>query len=460
MPHLPKILLAIWTALTFQGWAPLLSAAVEKTRPNVVILYTDDHGTRDLGALGAADLETPHMDAIVRSGVAFTQFYAAPVCTPSRVSLMTGKAPLRTGLPGNIIAIPNQKDGLHADEFTLVDLFKSGGYRTGHFGKWHLGFSEETQPLAHGFDHTFGHLVGCIDNYSHFYYWRGPNRHDLHRNGKEVFHDGEYFPELMLNEAKAFIGNNETQPFFIYFAMNAPHYPYQGTKKWLDHYSAANMSEARKLYAAFLSTQDEIIGELMGFLKARGLLKNTIVILQGDNGHSVEERAHYGGGFAGPFRGAKASLFEGGIRVPAAIAWPDQVPPGQIRDQLAANTDWLPTLAELCDLRLPTDAYDGQSLVPVIENAAHPGVHQAGYGWAFRNQWAVRKGNWKLMFNPLTNQTNADGKRIAHDGLFLANIKDDPGEQKNLIDQYPRQAAELETLYREWLNAPLSSLQD
>lgn len=459
MPHLLFIFTALWTGLMFGGLSPDLTAHVEKSRPNVIILYTDDHGTRDLGALGAADLETPHMDAIVRSGVAFTQFYAAPVCTPSRVSLMTGKAPLRTGLPGNIIAIPNQKDGLHADEFTLVDLFKSGGYRTGHFGKWHLGFSEETQPLAHGFDHTFGHLVGCIDNYSHFYYWRGPNRHDLHRNGKEVFHDGEYFPELMLTEAKAFIEDNKTHPFFIYFAMNAPHYPYQGTQKWLDHYSAKNMSEARKLYAAFLSTQDEIIGQLMAFLKADGLLENTIVILQGDNGHSVEERAHYGGGYAGPFRGAKASLFEGGIRVPAAISWPHQIPAGQIRDQLAVNTDWLPTLAELCDLTLPSDSYDGRSLVPVIENGDHPGPHQTGYAWAFRNQWAVRKGDWKLMSNPLTNQTNADGKRITHNGLFLANLKDDPGEQKNLIAQYPQQAAELEALYREWLTAPISSMQ-
>lgn len=459
MPHLLFILPALWTALTFGGLSPDLSAHVEKSRPNVIILYTDDHGTRDLGALGAADLETPHMDAIVRSGVAFTQFYAAPVCTPSRVSLMTGKAPLRTGLPGNIIAIPNQKDGLHADEFTLVDLFKSGGYRTGHFGKWHLGFSKETQPLAHGFDHTFGHLVGCIDNYSHFYYWRGPNRHDLHRNGEEVFHDGEYFPELMLKEAKAFIEQSKDHPFFIYFAMNAPHYPYQGTKKWLDHYSTKNMSEARKLYAAFLSTQDEIIGQLMALLKAHGLLENSIVILQGDNGHSVEERAHYGGGYAGPFRGAKASLFEGGIRVPAAIAWPRQIPAGQIRDQLAVNTDWLPTLAELCDLSLPSDDYDGQSLVPVIHNGERPSPHQSGYAWAFRNQWAVRKGDWKLMSNPLTSQTNADGKRIAYDGLFLANLKDDPGEQRNLIEQYPQQVAELEALYREWLTTPISSLQ-
>jgi arylsulfatase A-like enzyme len=427
-------------------------------RPNVIILYTDDHGSLDLGSFGATDLETPNMDAIVQSGIRLTQFYAAPVCTPSRVSLMTGQAPHRMGLAGNITAVSGQTDGLRTESFTLVDLFKSGGYRTAHIGKWHLGFSSETQPLAHGFDHSFGHLVGCIDNYSHFYYWRGPNRHDLYRNGEEVFYQGQYFPELMLTEAMEFIDSVNDQPFFVYFAMNAPHYPYQGKEKWLRHYKEKDMSEARRLYAAFLSTQDEIIGELLTYLEKKGLRENTIIILQGDNGHSVEERAHFGGGYTGPYRGAKASLFEGGIRVPAAISWPHALPAGQTRDQFAVNTDWLPTLAELCDLNLPSEKRDGTSLVSILKEPTAPDTHPKGYAWTFRNQWAVRMGNWKLMMNPLTNQTNPEGKRQSYPGKMLVNLAEDPSEQNNLIDRFPGRAAAMENLYNLWKKQPLSGI--
>jgi arylsulfatase A len=442
-------------AAAFMAWIPGAGfPAAEPQPPNVIILYTDDHGTLDLGSLGAADLETPHMDAIVHGGVRFSQFYAAPVCTPSRVSLMTGLAPHRLDLANNITAVRGQVRGLNPEIFTLVDLFKSGGYRTAHIGKWHLGFSPETQPLAHGFDHTFGHLVGCIDNYSHFFYWQGPNRHDLHRNGEEVYHDGEYFPELMLREAMGFIDTAKAEPFFIYFAMNAPHYPYQGKEKWLQHYRNKDMPEARRLYAAFLSTQDEIIGQLMAHLEALGLRENTIVILQGDNGHSVEERAHFGGGFAGPYRGAKGSLFEGGFRVPSAIAWPGRIPAAQTRDQLAVNTDWLPTLADLCGLTLPKLALDGASLAPLIFDANLPSPHAAGYGWNYRGQWAVRSGPWKLMMNPLMD--DASGSRAAYDGLFLVNLDSDPGEQTNLVDRHPETVNTMLALYEEWALTPIS----
>jgi arylsulfatase A len=416
--------------------------------PNVIVIYTDDQGTLDLNSYGSKDLVTPHMDALVASGIRFTQFYAAPVCTPSRVSLLTGMSPQRAGVEGNISAVSGQTAGLSTELFTMVDLFKNAGYRAGHIGKWHLGFAEDKQPLAHGFDYSFGHLVGCIDNYSHFYYWRGPNRHDLQRNGEEVFHDGEFFPELMLTEAKAFIDESAESPFFLFFALNTPHYPYQGYPRWLEYYNEKGVPYPRNLYAAFLSTQDEIIGRLIQHLDTNKLREDTIIIFQSDNGHSTEERAHFGGGNTGVYRGAKAGLFEGGIRVPAAISWPAVLPAGETRDQLSVNTDWLPTLAELCELEMPTAEIEGKSLVPVIADGAAADVHDGVYHWEFRDQWAVREGDWKLLFNPVDKSEKAPLGES--DMFFLVDLANDPGELTNLAVRYPEKVAQLRDSYRLW----------
>jgi arylsulfatase A-like enzyme len=228
-------------------------------KPNVIIIFTDDQGTVDMNCYGAKDLVTPNMDGIAKRGVRFTQFYsAAPVCSPSRVGLLTGRTPQHGGLNGNV---PLDSVGMPSQQITIAEKMKKAGYATAHIGKWHLGHHKETIPNAQGFDHSFGHLVGCIDNYSHFFYWSGPNKHDLWRNGKEVFHNGEFFPDLMVKEAGEFIDKNQDQPFFIYFALNTPHYPYQGSPKWLEYYR--DLPYPRNLYAAFLSTTDDRIGALL-----------------------------------------------------------------------------------------------------------------------------------------------------------------------------------------------------
>ena len=417
-------------------------------KPNVIIIYTDDQGSVDLNSYGATDLVTPNMDALVESGVRFTQFYASPICSPSRASLLTGKTPQRAGCPGNSGANPNSKSGLPGTEFTMAEMFKGAGYKTAHIGKWHLGYQPEMSPNAQGFDYSFGHLVGCIDNYSHFFYWNGPNRHDLQRNGKEVYYDGEFFPDLMVKEASAFLEQNTNQPFFMYFAMNLPHYPYQGDTKWLEYYREKGVAYPRDLYAAFLSTQDERIGQLIKKLEELGLNENTIIIFQSDNGHSTEERAHWGGGSAGPYRGAKQCLFEGGIRVPASISWPGKITAGEVRNQFAVNADWMPTLAELCSIPLETRDLDGKSLVPVITNSNSETLHTEGYCWAFKDMWVARKGKWKLIGNPY-DTSQRDHK--FSDKMFLVNLEADPGEEINLAEKYPNKVKELENQYRKWL---------
>jgi arylsulfatase A len=201
--------------------------AAESQRPNVIVILTDDQGSIDANCYGATDLVTPAIDGLAERGVMLTQFYAAaPVCSPSRAGLITGRYPIRAGVPGNVSSQQGQA-GMPAEQITMGDTFQAAGYATAHIGKWHLGYTPETMPNNQGFDHSFGHMGGCIDNYSHFFYWQGPNRHDLWRNGVEVFYDGRYFPDLMVDETVRFIDQREEKPFFVYFALNLPHYPYQ-----------------------------------------------------------------------------------------------------------------------------------------------------------------------------------------------------------------------------------------
>ncbi|MDG1393262.1 MAG: sulfatase-like hydrolase/transferase, partial [Flavobacteriaceae bacterium] len=310
-----KIILFLSISFLFWGCSSSKSKVenqhlLEKNqRPNVIFILTDDQGSMDVNSYGAKDLVTPNMDYIIENGTRFTQFYASPVCSPSRASLLTGKTPQSAGLSGNAVPDSKVKKGLPGTEYTMAEMFKNAGYATAHIGKWHLGDAPEMTPNAQGFDHSFGHMVGCIDNYSHFFYWNGPNRHDLYRNGKEVYYDGQFFPDLMVNEASTFIEDNTKNPFFMYFAVNMPHYPYQGDAKWLDYYNDKGVSYPRNLYAAFISTLDERIGALLKKLDELGIKDNTIIVFQSDNGHSTEQRAHFGGGNSGPYRGAKSSLF-------------------------------------------------------------------------------------------------------------------------------------------------------
>lgn len=415
-------------------------------KPNVIVIYTDDQGTIDLNSFGANDLVTPNMDKIVNSGIKFTQFYGAPICSPSRAGLLTGKTPQRAGVPGNVSSL-SLEAGMPNEQYTMAEMFKNAGYNTALIGKWHLGHAKDKQPNAQGFDYFFGLLVGCIDNYSHFFYWQGPNRHDLYRNGKEVFYDGQFFPDLMVKDANQFMEENRNNPFFIYFALNTPHYPYQGTPEWLEYYQEKGVSYPRDLYAAFLSTQDDKIGEILKNLEKLGLYENTIIVFQSDNGYSTEERAHFGGGSAGIYRGTKFSLFEGGIRVPAAISWPAKLNSGEVRDQLAVNADWMPTLAELCDIELDTSDLDGKSLVPIIENPNLESTHINGFCWQNGKSWAARIGDWKLLGNPsIAGETFSP-----NDSLFLVNLKNDPGETKNLVDTHPEKVRQLKLQFEDWL---------
>jgi len=421
--------------------------ATAADRPNVILIYTDDQGSTDVGCYGARDLTTPWMDRIAARGIRFTQFYAAaPVCSPSRAALLTGRTPQRAGVPGNVSSARGHA-GMPAAQHTIAELLGGAGYDTAHIGKWHLGYTPETMPNGQGFTYSFGHMGGCIDNYSHFFYWNGPNRHDLWRNGSEVWQDGAFFPQLIADEAVQFIQRKREAPFFLYWAINLPHYPLQGLGRWRAHYK--NLKSPRREYAAFISTMDQAIGELLQAVDHAGLQQNTIIVFQSDHGHSTEVRTFGGGGSAGPYRGAKFSLFEGGIRVPAMISWPGHLPQNVTRSQMATACDWYPTIAQLCGVPLPQHALDGASLVPVLNSADAPSPHQTFHWQTGKNQWAVRQGDWKLIGNP--RDTSNKAPLGPGDRLFLSHLGRAVDELKNLAPEHPDVVERLRGLHEQWV---------
>ena len=419
-----------------------LFSTVFADQPNVIVVYTDDQGSIDANCYGSSDLETPNIDRLAATGVRFTQMLApSAICSASRAGLLTGQFPARAGVPSNVSSQKGE-EGMPGEKITMAELFGAAGYATGHIGKWHLGYTPETMPNAQGFDHSFGHMGGCIDNYSHFFYWNGPNRHDLWENGKEIWRDGEYFGDLMIDDVKGFIETNRDGPFFIYWAINWPHYPLQGTGKWRERY--ADLPHPRDKYATFVSTTDEMVGEMLDYLESLGLRENTIVLFQSDHGHSVEERTFGGGGSAGPYRGHKGNLFEGGLRVPSVVSWPGHLPEGVVRDQLVCGIDWFPTLAELSGVPLPEKNHiDGESIVSVIEDGAAESPHDTLYwrlgGNPANAKWVVREGDWKLLGNASENVIPEGTAPLTKDdkSRFLVNLSEDIGETKNVSAEHP-----------------------
>lgn len=415
-------------------------------KPNVIIILTDDQGSLDVNCFGAKDLHTPNLDKLAKSGVKFTQFYSgSSISSPSRACLLTGQTPQSAHLVTNA---PSQygQPGMPGNQTTIAEVFKKAGYATAHIGKWHVGYDEETMPNAQGFDYSFGHMGGCIDNWSHYFYWGGPNRHDLWENGTEIYEEKEYYQDLMVKRASVFIHQHKKTPFLLYFALNAPHYPLQPRNKWRDYYKSLPMP--RRDYAAFISTVDENIGKLLKVVDSEGIRRNTIIVFLSDQGHSCEDRTFGGGGYAGLYRGAKFSLFEGGIRVPAIISWPDKIPAGKTIDEICMAMDLMPTLAGMVGITdgIPSDI-EGYDITPVIfENARSR--HEVIF-WQLGQQWAVRKGEWKLIGNA-ADPCNPGALDKEKDKLFLVKLSEDKSEAYNLAEKEPEKLKELISEYQSW----------
>ena len=420
-------------------------------RPNFVIFLADDLGCEDIGAWGASDLKTPNIDSLASSGARFTNWYAAaPVCAPSRAALLTGRYPIRAG-------VPNNGPPLKPTEQTIASLLKPAGYATALIGKWHLGSTAETVPNAHGFDRFFGFHSGCIDYFSHRYYWGEPrtvNYHDLWRDRTEIFEDGQYSTELFTREAVQFIRDNRSNPFFLYVPFNGVHYPMHAPKKYVERFP--QLEPERRTYAAMLAAVDDGVGQVLRTLQELRLADNTLVFFSADNGATREARAGLNqkpatAGNNAPFRGNKFSAFDGGMHVPMVMSWPGMIPKGQVLRQVGNHVDLLPTICKAVGVTLPTDrTMDGFDALP-IATAGAKSNHDAIY-WSSGGQLAVRRGNWKLVKNGKVFDGTPDGNKPLEgdDAIFLSNVDEDPGESKNLRHKYPAVADELLTMAEQW----------
>jgi len=428
----------------------IFSGNAQGRSPNVVIFYADDMGIGDIGCYGCKDIQTPNIDALARAGVRFSNYYsAAPICAPSRAALLTGRYPIRAGVPSNVGSVPGQA-GMPTGEITVAELAKTKGYATALIGKWHLGFSHETQPNAQGFDLFFGHHAGCIDYYSHMFYWREPHHHDLYRNRQEIHEEGKYMTELITREVTGFIDKNHDQPFLIYVSYNAPHYPMQAPERFRKMY--AHLPKMRADYATLVGGLDESVGKIMQRVQRHKLTRDTLVFFMSDNGATVEARANGGGGNNGPFREHKFSLFEGGIRMPAVVSWPGKIPENQVRNQLAIAMDIFPTVAEAIDAELPNDrTIDGRSWIPLLKNADAPGHEALFFEWS--KQRAVRYDKWKMVCDGFINLRSARAPRpraSGQDAVFLSDIEADPGETTNLRKKHPQIVDKLMNMHKKW----------
>jgi len=421
-------------------------------KPNVVIILTDDQGYGDLGCMGSADLKTPNLDAIAGNGIRFTSMYSAsPVCSPSRAALLTGRYPGNAGVRA-ILAGHRKASGLTPKVPTLATALKKEGYVTGVCGKWHLGLKQECRPNANGFDEFSGFLAGCLDYYSHIFYYGmadgGKNpTHDLWENEDEVYANGEYLTERITRKSVDFIERHKDEPFFLFVSYNAPHYPMHAPEKYLERFP--DLPWDRRIMAAMISAVDDGVGEITGTLNRLGLSENTIIYFQSDNGPSRESRNWldgtedpYYGGTTGIFSGHKFSLFEGGIRVPALLSWGSRISPRTV-DSPHIAADIFPTILEACGGNAADYELDGKSLLGMLladEDCTHEYLF-----WEMEGQNAVRYGNYKLVLNG--RLTEGEPPRAP---VFLSDLSKDPGEKHNLAEEMPEMTEKLKSVVLDW----------
>lgn len=427
------------------------------SRPNVIVYLTDDQGYGDLSCMGATDFRTPTLDRMAHDGVRFTDWYSnSPVCSPSRAALLSGRYPGNAGVR-SILRGHRTASGLPQSTPTLATMLGASGYQTALTGKWHLGLAEGSRPHSHGFDRTFGFFAGCIDYYSHIFYW-GANRpgpslnptHDLWEDNEEIWMNGQYFTELIAKKAVEYLREMSAadEPFFLYVPFNAPHYPMHAPQEYMDRFP--DLPWDRQVMAAMISAVDDAIGVIMNELERLGLAAHTLSIFTSDNGPSRESRNWldgtqdpYYGGTSGRLTGHKFSLFEGGIRVPAIMHWPERIAGGVVTDEPCASMDVVPTVLEAAGVESSKYELDGISLLGHV--TGNTGLAERPIFWEMDGQTAVRRGKWKLVLN---------GQLVEHEEpvaeVHLSNLEVDPAESVNLADDEPGLTAELKRLAEDW----------
>ncbi|MEM1212538.1 MAG: sulfatase-like hydrolase/transferase [Planctomycetota bacterium] len=409
--------------------------------PNIVIILADDLGYGDVSfnPQHAADASTPNIDRLAKDGVVMTNGYVtAPNCAPARAALMTGRYQQRFGL----YSPSHSRAGIPVEEVLLPAVIGKAGYTSGIFGKWHLGFAPEDNPVERGFDEFYGFLGhGGHDYFKLAAPAEGEPVYQAIRRGHRVIDDEGYLTRRITEEAIDFIKRHEDKPFFAYVAYNAPHSPLQAPEEYIKRHNTGDKD--RDTYLAMVEIMDEGIGEIIDALKAQGDYDNTLIFFLSDNGGARAVKANNA-----PLNGYKQLMYEGGLRVPFVVTWPAQLEAGTTSDVPVVCFDIFSTAAAVAGVDVPQDRpIDGKNLLPAVRKEVDQ-LHDAIF-WSQpqnkREHWAVRMGNTKKLINRGTP------------GLF--NLSQDIGESSNLVDSQADRARELEALFRSWesgMGAPLA----
>lgn len=410
-----------------RGWLPL-AVAQQPSRPHILYIMADDQGWKDVGFHGS-DIKTPNLDRLAQTGARLEEYYAQPMCTPSRAALLTGRYPHRYGL--QTVVIPSAGTyGLATDEWLLPQALKEVGYETEIVGKWHLGHADRKYwPKQRGFDYQYGPILGEIDYFTH----SAHGKIDWYRNNQLVKEEG-YVTTLLGQDAVKRIGEHDPKtPLFLYLAFTAPHAPYQAPTEYLDQYKTI-ADPNRRAYAAMITAMDDQIGQVLTALDKRGMRDNTLIVFQSDNGGprsaKVTGEVDTSGGTIpadnGPFRDGKGTLYEGGTRVVALANWPGQIKPGSVVNQPMHIVDWYPTLTGLAGASTSkSKPLDGLNVWPAITGAKSSPRNEIVYNVEpFRA--ALRQKDWKLVW-----QATLPSK------VELFNLAQDPYEKTNLADNNP-----------------------
>jgi arylsulfatase A-like enzyme len=418
----------------------IFSLSTYAQKPNIIYIMTDDMGYADLSSYGRKDYSTPNLDRLASQGMKFINAYsAAPVCTPTRVALMTGRYPARTQVGLMEPLVTSNRDsaiGLTPEIPSLASLIRNAGYETALIGKWHLGFRPVNSPNNNGFDYFFGIHSGAADYISH----QGDGRkHDLYENGKQA-PTGGYLTDLIADKAIRFLQQPHRKPFFLSIQFTAPHWPWQGpTDKAYPDSVRFTTGGSPAIFSAMMKSLDEAVGNIMKALDDAQLSKNTIVIFTNDNGG---EKFSDMGGLAN----SKMSVWEGGIRVPAFVRWPGKIQPGSSTKQVAVTMDWTATMLVIAGAK-PHNNFplDGIDLLPVLTSKKQP-VERELY-WRItqrKNEKAVRYGDWKFI---------VDAR-----GEYLFNMATDQGEKYDLKNTHKDIADKLKKLLTDWEKAVLQPI--
>jgi arylsulfatase A-like enzyme len=422
-----RYLLAFLFAFAAASWAEAAA-----TKPNVIIFLSDDVGWGEFGFQGNKQIPTPNIDAIAKNGVRFTNGYiAATYCSPCRAGLMTGRYPTRFGHEFNEGASAQTKTvfGLPLTETTISNRMKALGYATCAVGKWHLGKDVEHLPFSRGFDEFYGTVANTP-------FFNPPNFVDS-RVSKEIApikDDSFYTTDAYAVRATDWVEKQKGKPFFLYLPFNAQHAPLQAPKKYLDRFPEI-ADEKRRIFAAMMSAMDDAVGKVMTKVREMGQEENTLVFFFSDNGGPTAQTTSGNG----PLRGFKAQTSEGGTRIPFSMQWKGKVPAGKVYDYPIQNLDILPTCVTAAGGTVESAwKLDGVDLMPYVTGTNTGRPHEALY-WRFGAQWAIRKGDWKLVAS-------------AFDKLQprLINLAEDIGEATDLLAKNPEKAKELEKDWKEW----------